>query len=270
MKLINLNSKKGVVNLFADYILKKIDNKTNTIIQVTDFNHFFIVNGITNHKEILDIPKIKDEFISEYQDLLKNIGYEENLNIMDLIKYNEKINEETSIECEFYDSNRNIYNMTICDYDFQDNDIYSINYTDDFVYETARNYKTSLMGFHQSPLQITSEFPHGYSLSMGRTLLYYSEYIAHNIMTPLLGNKIKILLSTENNFEGEQEISIDFNQDFLSNNNVKSMILDVFDFNFETFNKKLESYDICDDIKKPTEVKPWLVKDINPKDLTIF
>jgi hypothetical protein len=89
-------------------------------------------------------------------------------------------------------------------------------------------------------------------------------------MTPLLGNKIKILLSTENNFEGEQEISIDFNQDFLSNNNVKSMILDVFDFNFETFNKKLESYDICDDIKKPTEVKPWLVKDINPKDLTIF
>ena len=270
MKLINLNSKKGIVNLFADYILKKIDTKSNSIIQVTDFNHFFIVNGITNHKEVLDIPKIKDEFISEYQDLIKKIGYDENLSVMDLIKYDEKIKNETSIECEFYNSNRNIYSSTICDYNFEDNNIYSINYTDDFVYETSRGYKTSIMGFHQSPLQITSEFPYGYSLSMGRTLLYYSEYISHNIMTLLLGNKLKILLSTEKTFEDEQEITIDFNEDFLSKNNVKSMILDVFDFNFETFNKKLESYDICDDIKKPTESKPWLVKDINPKDLTIF
>lgn len=270
MKLINLNSKKGIVNLFADYILKNIDNKCNTIIQVTDFNHFFIVNGITNHKEILDIPKIKDDFISEYQDLLKKVGYDENLSIMDLIKYDEKIKDETSIECEFYDSTRNIYSPTICEYEFKNNEIYSINHTNDFIYETARNYKMPLMGFHQSPLQITSEFPHGYSLSMGRTLLYYSEYIAHNIMTSLLGNKIKILLSKEKNFDGEQEIQIDFDEDFLSKNYIKSMILDVFDFNFETFNNKLESYDFCDDIKKPTEDKPWLVKDINPKDLTIF
>jgi hypothetical protein len=47
-------------------------------------------------------------------------------------------------------------------------------------------------------------------------------------------------------------------------------VLDNFNFDFESFNKSLESYDICDDIKKPTESKPWLVKDVNPVDLTIF
>jgi len=270
MKLINLNSKKGIVNLFADFILKNININNETIIQVTDFNHFFIVNGITNSKTVLDLPKIKDEFISEYQDLLKEVEYDENINVMDLIKYNEKINKETSIECDFYDSKRNLYHPILTDYEFSDNSIYSVDYDIDFKYETKLGFKTIMSGFYQSPLQVTSEFPHGYSFSMGRTLLYYSEYIANNIMTSLLGNKIKILLSTEKTFDGEQEILIDFNQDFLSSNNVKSMILDVFDFDFETFNKKLELYDICDDIKKPTESKPWLVKDINPKDLYVF
>lgn len=270
MKLINLKSKKGIVNLFADYILKKLDNKENTIIQVTDFNHFLIVNGITTSKTILEIPKIKDEFISEHQELLKTVGYDENLSIMDLIKYDEDVKEETSIEFTFFDSHRNIYHPVLNEYEFTDNSIFSVNYDHDFKYETKLGFKTIMSGFYQSPLQVTSEFPYGYSLNMGRTLLYYSEYIAHNIIKTIMTDKIDILLSKEKNLNGEQDIEINYNDDFLSNKNVKSMILDIFDFDFETFNKKLESYDICDDIKKPTESKPWLVKDINPKDLYVF
>jgi hypothetical protein len=48
------------------------------------------------------------------------------------------------------------------------------------------------------------------------------------------------------------------------------MVLDIFDFDFEGFNKKLESYDLCDDIKKPTESKPWLVMDKHPNDLLVL
>jgi hypothetical protein len=270
MKLINLNSKKGVVNLFADYILKRFDKQSETIIQVTDFNHFFIVNGITNTTTVLDLSVVKDEFISEYQDLLKEVGYEENLSIMDLIKYDDKIEKETSVECEFYDSERNIYHPILTNYKFSENFIYSVNYDYDFTYETKRGYKSLVRGFYQSPLQITSEFPHGYSYSMGRTLLYYSEYIAHNILSSVICNKLSILLTTNIDNNNEQDIMIDCYKSFLSNQQIKSMVLDNFDFNFELFNKNIENYDICDDIKKPTKSKPWLVKDVNPVDLTIF
>ena len=34
MRLINKNSRRGVVNLLADFILSKIDKKENSIIQV--------------------------------------------------------------------------------------------------------------------------------------------------------------------------------------------------------------------------------------------
>ena len=93
MKLINLKTKKGVVNLFADFIISKIDSSLDTIIQVTDFNHFLIVNGTTESNELLDLKKIKDEFVSENQTLIKEVGYNENLSIMDLIQYNKKITE---------------------------------------------------------------------------------------------------------------------------------------------------------------------------------
>ena len=230
MKLINFNSKKGVINLFADYILKRFDKNSETIIQVTDFNHFFIVNGITNTNTVLDLSTIKDEFISEYQDLLKSVGYEENLSIMDLIKYNEKIDKETSIEYDFYDSDRNLYPRIITEYNFTSNEIYSIEYNDKFTYETKRGYKSIVKGFHQSPLQITSEFPYGYSLSMGRTLLYYSEYIAHNIISSFICDRLSILLFTNKNEEGEQDIIIDCNDSMLSNNYIKSLILDILFF----------------------------------------
>jgi hypothetical protein len=48
------------------------------------------------------------------------------------------------------------------------------------------------------------------------------------------------------------------------------LILDNFDFDLEKFNSLFEDYDLCDEIKKPTGKKPWLVKNIVPQDLFIF
>jgi S-adenosylmethionine synthetase len=115
---------------------------------------------------------------------------------------------------------------------------------------------------------MTSEFPHGYSLSMGRTLFYYSEYIANQILTPSMANQMDILL-TNKITNGEQVIDFKFDS-LISEEKIKSMVLDIFDFDFEGFNKRLESYDLCDDIKKPTESKPWLVMDKHPNDLLVL
>jgi hypothetical protein len=53
MKYINLNSKKGLVNLFADYIVKEFND--NTMIQVSDCGAFFLVKGKTDKREYVDL-----------------------------------------------------------------------------------------------------------------------------------------------------------------------------------------------------------------------
>lgn len=269
MKLINIKSKKGIINLFADFILNNFDKSKNTILQVTDFNHFFIVNGITNSDTVLDISKIKDDFISKYQNLFEESGYEKNLSIMDLIKYNQEISEESSVECSFYDSFRNLYHSSVLNYEFNNNNIYSIDYKKEPVIEVNRDLNLFMYGVQKSAIQITSEFPYGYSLSMGRTLLYYSEYISYNIFSNNLCTKLDIVLSKNKTNDDEQEIIVK-SDGLYSDENIKSIILDNFDFDFLSFNDNLKVYDFCDDIKKPTSDKPWLVKNINPNDLTII
>ena len=53
MRLINKNSRRGIVNLFADFILSKIKKTEKSIIQVTDCGAFMIVNGLTTSNEYL-------------------------------------------------------------------------------------------------------------------------------------------------------------------------------------------------------------------------
>jgi len=271
MNLINVNSKKGIVNLFSDFLLQKIDRNLNSIIQVTDLNNFFLINGTTESKDLLDLAKIKDEFISKYQDLLKSIGYPDNINTMDLIKYGKSPSEgdDRYLWSTFYNSNRPIYHQDIIDVYGSDKEYYSMMYDKGIVYELDYTTIITPSKFTTIPFQVTSEFPYGYSLSMGRSLLYYSEYIANQVITPSMSNRIDILLTNKISEEGEQIIDVKFDSN-ISEETIKSMILDVFDFNFEEFNKKLESYDLCDDIKKPTESKPWLVKDKHPNDLLVF
>jgi hypothetical protein len=46
------------------------------------------------------------------------------------------------------------------------------------------------------------------------------------------------------------------------NEKIKSMVLDVFDFNIQRFEKKyLKGYDIGNDLDKQLDTKPWLVGD---------
>ena len=145
----------------------------------------------------------------------------------------------------------------------------SIDYQDKLIYEIDFS-KTNLLSMSKfTEIQVSSEFPYGYSLSMGRCLFYYGEYIANQILDVVLTNKIDFYLTNKRNFENEPIFELQY-QSMVSQSKTKSLILDNFSFNLSEFQKTLSTYDLCDDIKKPTEEKPWLVKDINPKDLIIF
>jgi hypothetical protein len=269
MKLININSKRGVVNLFADYILNKINKNLDSIICVTDFNHFFIVNGITESTEILDLGKIKDEFVSEYESLLLSQGYTKDLSIMDLIKYDQKksLTKVDQIWTTVYESTRPLYHQELIDN--ISNDFVSLEYNDGIIFELKNNKTDFNNKYITTPIQVSSEFPYGHSLSMGRNLMYYSELIGSKILYPSYSDKIDIFISNNKDSDGDYDIRLKFDSP-VSEKSLKSLILDNFDFDMEDFNKKFDSYNFCDDIKKPTENKIWLIKDIEFRDLYIF
>lgn len=272
MKYINENSNRGLVNLFADFLVKEIDKTNNydTIIEVTDCGKFFVVNGMTNSDKILDMVTVKETFLETNKLLLKNFGYE-NVNIIDLILYNRDLKKKTDYTFDFYNSERPIYhnNIIVNILEFPQPKFNSITYNNRLEYELdySEDDTSNLEYYTYSPLNISSEFPHGYSLSMGRQEYYYSEYISNQLLDVLLTDKLTFKYSSV-------KVDEDNQIDVISNSiypkkDVISMVLDVFDFDMLVFNNKIKNYDIMEDITNPFGDKPWLVKD-RLKDLILF
>lgn len=268
MKYINPNLNRGVVNLLADYILKEINKKGDydSVIEVTDCGKFILVNGMTSLETLLELNTIKTSFISEYKETLENLGYGE-FNLIDLLVYDVDLNKKDTFWFDFYNTSRPTYTNFIIQHAGLDN---SLSITNDLLYEVnfSNDDIDELTNFVYPPLSISSEFPHGYSLNMGRSHYYYSEYIAHNIMNPIVTQKLSFKISTR--LDEDEDFMIDIKSNSIYNDGfVKSMVLDVFDFDLKTFNERLEGYDFLDDILLPFDNKPWLVKD-RTNDCVIF
>ena len=272
MKYINENSNRGLVNLFSDYIVNLI-NKTHqydVVIEVTDCGKFFIINGMTNSDKVLDMVKVKETFLETYKPLLTNFGYE-NVNVIDLIMYNRDLSKKTDYTFDFYNSTRPIYHYNVINtlVDNPQPKFNSISYTTKLEYELdySENDTSNLDYFTYAPLNISSEFPHGYSLSMGRQELYYSEYISNQLLDILLTDKLTFKYSSVK-VDEDNQIDIKANTLYVKKD-VISMVLDVFDFDMLIFNDKIKGYDIMEDLTKPFDKKPWLYKD-KLKDLILF
>ena len=268
MKYINPKLNRGIVNLFADYILKEINKKGeyDSVVEVTDCGRFMLINGMTSLETVLDLNTIKSTFISENSETLENLGYGD-FNIIDLLIYDVDLTKKDTFMFDFYNSPRPTYSNFIIDHTGLDN---SLSITNDLVYEVnlSDDDIDELPKFIYPPISITSEFPYGYSLNMGRSHYYYSEYIAHNIMTPIASKKLSFKISTR--LDEDEDFMIDIKSNSMYHDGfVKSMILDVFDFDLKTFNERLNGYDYLDDINLPFDKKPWLVKD-RTNDCVIF
>jgi len=114
MKYINQNSNRGIVNKFADFIVKEITKESDkdAIIEVTDCGKFFIINGMTNSDKILDLSSVKQNFIDDNKSLLFEFGYEA-LNVVDLIMYNVELVKKDEYWFTFYNSTRPIYPQNV-------------------------------------------------------------------------------------------------------------------------------------------------------------
>ena len=229
MRLINKNSKRGIVNLFAEFILSKIDKNKDSIIQVSDVGSFYVVNGITTSEIFLDINLIRDEFTEKFKEILIELNIKL-INVVDVINYNQKI---SNIETGWVKVNK-------------------IPFTQE--YEPL------------SEISINSEFPYGHSLNCGRLMVYYSHYVFNQISSTIGSESMCIHFLPK--VDDEVDIKV-MTTSIYNPQTIRSLILDVFDFDLETFSDRMESYDLIQDILDPEGEKPYLVQD-RLEDVIIF
>jgi hypothetical protein len=260
MKYINPNTNRGIVNKLADHILNEINKlgDYDSVVEISDCGKFIIINGFTSYEEPLDLTHIKESFLNQNKDVLEVLGYKD-LNLIDLIEYDVNPKKKEDYWFTFYNTSRPTYSDFIIQHAGLDN---SLSITNDLTYEVnfSNDDIDELPNFIYPPITITSEFPHGYSLNMGRIHYYYSEYIAHNIMRSINSKKMSFKISTR--IDKDEDFMIEIKSDSMYNDNViKSMVLDVFNFDLESFKHTLSNYDFTSDIDEPFGQKPWLCKD---------
>ena len=281
MNCIIQKSRRELVNKFAELILNKINDGKNllTHIEVTDFMNFFVIKGETESKEVIDINQIKQSFFDEYKDVFQRYSVK-NFNIIDLIKYNVLPVPKNEYYFQFYNSERPIYNPEVIEY-YSDTEnlidgLSSVNFTDKleleynwpiYMMETNDNFT------YTSQMTISSEFPYGYSLKMGKSHLYYSEYISNQLFKVIKTDKLIFKITNQvvddDNNQSDLKIMVK-SESMYENKLIESMVLDVFDFNLGKFtNEYLKGYNFDEEINKPFDKKPWLVYD-KVKDMIII
>jgi hypothetical protein len=260
MKYINPKTNRGVVNKFADHILNEIKKlgEYDSVIEVSDCGKFLIVNGFTSYEKPLDLNNIKESFLNENTEVLELLGYKD-LNIINLVEFDVTPTKKDEFWFTFYNTSRPTYSDFIIQHAGLDN---SLSITNDLVYEVnfTNDNLEELPKFIYPPITVTSEFPYGYSLNMGRIHYYYSEYISHNIMTTINSKKLSFKISTKINEDEDFKIEVKANSMY-NDEVIKSMVLDVFNFDLESFKHTLSTYDLTNDINEPFGSKPWLFKD---------
>lgn len=223
MRKLEKNTRRYFVNLFADYIMSKFDNKDNTVIQVTDCETFVVVNGQTTSKDVLSLNDLKTEFIESNKELFNSLK-KEDLNIIDIIKYDQEI---TDVSKTWITINKSLY---------------------------VKEYEPML------EINISSEFPYGHSLGCGRGIFYYSHYI-FNQMYSLLGvDQLNFRYSSELNEDEDYKIKVVCDSK-IPKQTIESLVLDCFDMDLSEFKERLSDYNFTNDVTDQSLDKPYLVQD---------
>lgn len=200
MKILSRTSREFFVNSFSEFILSKIPTNENSIIQVVDCENFYVVKGKTSSKEILDLNKVKDDFLIQNPDLKNERKL---LNTIDLIDYGCKLEEIKKFSGLFYNSENCSFKKEVLE--------------------------------RENELVVSSNFPFGYSLDMGRLLYFFAKRLVYNIPPNLVFDKLHITIKKD---KGRLEILFK-EEDGTVLETLNSLFLDCVDFNAQKFKKEV-------------------------------
>jgi len=225
MRRYKLNSRQGLCNFFAEYMVEEIsqNGKHDTMISVSDCESLIMVKGFTKREDIIDVKEIINKFISLYSyeftftDLQK-------VSTLDMISFNEeKKFKERKLTFHFER-----------DVQLPKFDINVVN----------------------TPI-VSSEFPYGYSKNYLKNLYLYLEYIIYNVQDHFGYTFIEITVEETNG--GGVKIS-----DILSNSVypptvLKSIIYDNFEMNVSEINELIKEQDLVKELSYSIQNSPWFI-----------
>jgi len=237
MVLNKIDSKEFLINLFADFILGKIDMNEDTVIKVVDCSNFIIVKGKTTSSDVLDLSKISEEFNLKY-----NLGTKVTHTI-DLIEYNQELSPVSEITHTYFNSDN-------CSYSQKQIELHSTNSTD---------FINGLKIIDDSSLVTISSFPYGHSLHQGRLFYYYGKHMFYSIPPSYHTNWLTFKISKEKNTDDDFNFAahtIDGSQDDI----LTSAILDVYDFNMNWLEEELKKVDWSIELTNPLSEYDFIKK----------
>ena len=247
MILKSPTSRLSIVNLLSDFILNQIPKEENTIIQVIDCVNFYVIKGKTTHTEPLDMSKVRDEFITKFEE---QIGDKKISHTIDLLEYNSKLKPSESLTFSYHYGS--------------DNCSYTSSQTKSYVKDDSNSYeqKHYINTLSDDSLVVVSEFPHGYSLSQGRLLYYYGKHIFYNIPSSYPINTLTFNLSTKKDESGDPVFSV-MNSNQKVDEVLTSAILDVFDFDMSWLNTETKKVDWSIELTNPLQDYDFLKQKVD-------
>jgi len=239
MKLKKIGHRNFTINLFADFLLKKIGLNSSTQISIVDLNNFIVVKGKTDSKEIINLSESLTEFEKEFD---KSLNQNKIKNIIDLIDYDVEIKEVDDISFNFFNTEK-------CSYHHKQLEMY-------FANESSWDFENIPKKIDEKSLYFTSEFPHGYSMNQGRLLYYFSKKIFYSIPP----NYPVTSLTFEINKNHEDFIKVYDNFSNSYDYTLQSAILDCVNMNLEKLEKELKDLDLFQELMDPTNEHEVLKK----------
>lgn len=226
-------SKLSEINLFADYVLNQIPNSEKSIIKIANCGNFLVIKGKTTYNELLDLTKLKSEFCDKFNIIFDSKSIFNHT--IDLIEYGVNLQPTEKIT-------HNYFNSENCSYSYKQIESFKSNP------ESSFDYCLKVNEVDEDDMILVSEFPHGYSLDMGRLLYYYGKKITYSIPSTYPYTSVVMTIPSNN---PEDNFSVYDNFLESEDESLKSAILDVFDFDMTELNKKLKEVDFYEEITNP-------------------
>lgn len=259
----------NLCNLLANKVITEfnnIDENHITDINVIDLENFIVIKGKTTINKSINYSKV---FKNYFNSLCEN---DKVFNVIDLIEYgSNQINDLININLSVLSEDNILLNNL--NYNSQGeyhiiNTNKTILYSNDklFEYLNTLNEYTDFKGEKIQPnYPFVSDSIYGKNLNSSKLYEIYLKYISYNIFEKQICKEIKFNLHYNGNIRNlnweTMELDVSADKCIVSKEWLKSLILDLFDFNYKYIKKhlSLDLYDFENEVL--SKDKCWMVRD---------
>jgi len=258
----------NLCNLLANKLIEEFNNidvRHKSKIKIIDLNNFIVIKGYTTLSTPLNFSSIFVDYLNQIYEVNRNY------NVIDLIEYgNKKSNSDLTISyhCNEYELNHNLFNINNPNeqgYIDLKNDFKTI-YTNNINLYNKNGERNSLKVFKVlEPDYFMSDTIFGLSLDLEKIYLIYFKYISYHLFESNTCKDIFFNLNIENNINPIDNENITL--DIYSSTNIvklewlKSLILDIFNFNPDYIKKHLSLDDYNFENEMFNGDRCWLKRD---------